>query len=359
MAKKVTIELGTIYRRKDGRSPFYVASWYVGAKQIRESTGTADEKEAWAYLRKRQQETRSGIVVPTTLTVEAVLRGVIDDYKFKARSDDSVYELTTRVEGTLIPRLGKIKAREWRASHGKRYITQRQAEGVKLSTVQRELAIVRRAFRLALENELLDRMPMVPHVRQDNVREGFLEEEGYQKLLAELPAHVRPLLIIGYHVGMRAGELLKLEAGMVDLAGKVIRVSRRTTKGNREKLVPIYGDMKTAMERLCEGRSGHDRLFTMVEFDKAWASACTRAGCPGLLFHDLRRSAVRNMMQVPGMTEKRAMEISGHRTRAVFDRYNIVVESQIREAGTMLEAAYKQRRAKASKLALVPKQQKA
>lgn len=92
----------------------------------------------------------------------------------------------------------------------------------------------------------------------------------------------------------------------------------------REEIIPwVFINPKTA-----------DRIRY---FRRPWVHACRQVGLPGRIFHDFRRTAVRNMVRA-GVPEVVAMSISGHRTRSVFDRYNIVSEEDLREAARRISA---------------------
>jgi len=185
----------------------------------------------------------------------------------------------------------------------------------------------------------------IPMLAEDNVRTGFLDDAGYLRLRRELPEYLRPIFVVAYHVGNRAGEILRLRWTQVDFANNQILLNPGTTKNKRGRVLPIYGDMR---ELLLIEKDIRDTRFpdcqhvfhhngrAIVDYRLAWASACKRAGVPGLLFHDLRRSAIRNM-RLAGVPENVAMEISGHRSRSVFDRYSIVGGKDIRDAAEKMQ----------------------
>lgn len=177
------------------------------------------------------------------------------------------------------------------------------------------------------------------------MRSGFLDDAGYLQLRRELPDYLRPIFVVAYHVGNRIGELRRLLWTQVDFANGQILSSPGTTKNKMGRTLPIYGDMRELLRMEKENRDTqfpkcsyvfHHEGHVIVDYRKAWASACKRAGVPGLLFHDLHRCAIRNM-RLAGIPENVAMEISGHRSRSVFDRYSIVGARDIRDAAEKME----------------------
>ena len=85
---------------------------------------------------------------------------------------------------------------------------------------------------------LVLKSPGIEKLQQNNVREGFLEHEQYVLLRNELPDHQRLVLIIGYHLGMRRGEILQLRWDQVDWNANLIRLEKRQTKGKQARVRP-------------------------------------------------------------------------------------------------------------------------
>jgi integrase len=162
-----------------------------------------------------------------------------------------------------------------------------------------------------------------------------------------LPDHLKTLLVVGYHCGNRLGELRKLRWPQVDLEAREIRIEKAQAKGKKPRTLPIYGDMVEWLRWPAkQSVEGCDLVFhwngkPLGSHLKGWERACTAVGLDGLHFHDLRRSAVRNMERA-GIPRHVAMQISGHRTESVYRRCDIVVDADLKAAGEKLAAYHKQ-----------------
>src|SRR5581483_987629 len=257
-----------------------------------------------------------------------------------------------RYRANVEPVLGSLVASRFGSAQVRQFIAQRRSAGASNATINRELAIVRRGFHLGHDEDppLVHRQPPIPKLEEDNVRQGFLEQDQYERLLEELPDSLKALFVCGYHTGARKNELRRARWEQIDFDSRLIRLEARQTKGKKPRTLPIYGDMRRWLEHQRDTcPAGCPWVFYGIHNHpvdshlNGWPEACERAGLPGLLFHDLRRSAVRNMKRA-GVQDKVAMEISGHKTRSVFDRYNIVDLDDLQNAGELLEDYAKRRK---------------
>jgi integrase len=163
------------------------------------------------------------------------------------------------------------------------------------------------------------------------------------------------MLAVAYSFGFRKGELLQMRTQQVDLLNRTITLDPGTTKNGEGRTIKMTQEVYELLLECVRGKGPDDLLFTrkngkpVLDFRGAWYSLCQKSGLgrlikteegkekwEGLIFHDLRRSAVRNMVR-RGIPERVSMTISGHKTRAVFDRYNIVSESDLIDAARRIE----------------------
>lgn len=347
-----------LYQQKKKKPDGTVAvlpTWWIkyskNGRVFRESTGTKVCADAELFLKRRLGEVATGKFAGLhveRILVDQLFDDLLEDYKLNRRA--TIVETTSRLKNHLRPFFGGMRAANLCTSEVKLYIRKRLDAEVAHATVNRELEILKRAFTLGAtcDPPKVVRQLHIPMLDEKNIRTGFLDDAGYLRLKQELPEYLRPLFVVAYHVGNRLGELRKLKWNQVDIAYGRIILNPGETKNGEGRTLPIYGEMKEWLTMQREIRDAKfpecDRVFfdegrPAGDFRKAWRSACKRAGVPTLLFHDLRRSAVRNMIRA-GIPEKVAMQISGHKTRSILDRYNIINERDLAEAATKMEQRF-------------------
>jgi integrase len=293
-------------------------------------------------------EVAAGTDVPVPRTTIADLCAlVVADYRLRNLRDSETVQL--RIDAHLKKPLGSLLASRFTPHQVRHYVELRRSESASDATINRELAIVRRGFSLALREDppLVRRAPYIQKLEEENVRQGFIDQGQYLALREALPDHLKCLLVVGYHCGNRLGELRKLRWPQVDLEARAIRIEKAQAKGKKPRTLPIYGDMIEWLRWQAKHRvDGCDLVFhwngkPLGSHLKGWERACTAVGLEELHFHDLRRSAVRNMERA-GIPRHVAMQISGHRTESVYRRYDIVVDADLKAAGEKLAAYHKQ-----------------
>lgn len=167
------------------------------------------------------------------------------------------------------------------------------------------------------------------------------------------------MVTFAYITGWRiASEVLPLQWRNVDFKAREVRLDPGTTKNREGRVFVMTTDLRTLLEAqrderdrlkkeglicpsvffrmVAEGRGGKKKPTPICAFNKAWAAACLAAGCPGRIPHDLRRTAVRNMVRA-GIPERVSMKLTGHKTRSVFERYNIVSDGDLASAAAKLD----------------------
>lgn len=340
--KRGTYGLGSL--RLKGR--IWHLKYHVDGVPRYESSKTSNKTKAAKILAHKIAEARKPHGDEFT-TVGELLDDALEYYrKNRPKSFKDFSEPIIRA--ALKPYWGRYTVSQVTTGKLNAYQDKRIATGLAPATVNREMAVLRRAFNLgkvATPTKVRE-APKFPMLPEDNVRKGFLRLDGYGKMLAALPEELRCLFVVGYHVGCREGELLRLKVSDVHLQEKQITLWSGETKNDQGRILPIYGDMAGHLERQIASvptgcvwlfhRNGH----RIKDFREAWDDARKAAGFSALRFHDLRRSAVRNLVRA-GVPERVAMSISGHKTRDVFDRYNIVDGDDIADAGEKMEAFFK------------------
>ena len=226
----------------------------------------------------------------------------------------------------------------------RQYQLARRAAGAATGTVNRETSALHRMCTLAVHWGWLDTVPGFPdRLRENPPRQGFFEHPEYLAVRAHLPAPWQDILDLAYYSGWRKNEILGLTWDELDEAGGVIRLSPARSKTLVGRILPISQPIAEALARRRARRDPDSPLvfhrdgIPIRRWRTAWRTACQAAGVPTRFLHDCRRTAARNLIRA-SVPERVAMLLTGHKTRAIFDRYNIINEQELLEAGDQLVA---------------------
>jgi integrase len=337
--------MGSIYKRGNK----YWIKYYRRGRSYRESSGSDKKMVAINLLKMREGEIAEGKTPSINfekVTFDELAHDFLQHYRITGRksldrAERSVKHLNTYFEGVRVPYITSPQINT--------YIEARQ-EVAANATINRELSALKTMFNLGLKQTppKVSRVPHIPMLKENNIRRGFFEHEAFLALRAALPEYLKGFVTFAYKTGWRVSEITGLTWARIDREKNVVRLEAGETKNDEGRILHLDDELMQIIELQWNLRKEREVLAPYVfpnrrgtgrirDFRYVWKKACIQSHIGNRIFHDFRRTAIRNMIRA-GVPESVAMKISGHKTRSVFDRYNIVDENDLKDATQKVEA---------------------
>lgn len=347
--------------RGGGRVYLRGGRWWIQynsrGQKYRESSYSGDRRDASRQLRHRLAEVATGRHAPAAerVVVEDLLDMVRDDYRLNGRRSLPRAETAFK---HLQDAFSGFRALDLTPDRLTTYARERREAGAAVASVAYELAMLKRGFSLGVRAGRLQVRPAFPVLTVDNARGGYFEEPEFRRLQKCLSESLRPPMTFAYLTGWRLiSEVLSLRWGQVDLAAGTVRIEPgssaiRANKTKQGRTFPIGAlpelawllEEQRRITTEAERRLGavipwvfHRNGKPIRDFRKGWRVACAKTGLVGMIPHDFRRTAVRNLERA-AVPRSVAMQLVGHKTEAMYRRYAIVAERDLAEGVAKLAA---------------------
>jgi integrase len=327
--------MGSVYQRGN----VYWIKYYRHGKALFQSSHSKKKEVATRLLKQKEGEIAKG-EIPSITFEKVSFTELVDDLKedYRINQRKSLWRVEISVKH-LTKFFGRMKVAEITTDLIKEYTSRRLKSGMGNSTVNRELAALKRTFHLARQctPPKVGIIPYIPMLKENNTRKGFFELKDFLAVRGALPFPLNVIATFAFRTGWRKSEILGLTWDRVDLKEGIVTLNPGETKNSDGRTLYLDEELLKEMHFLYMNRvKGCSFVFhrdgeRVKDFRGAWNKACEDVGLEGKIFHDFRRTAVRDMIR-SGIPERVAMQVSGHRSRNVFDRYHIVNSEDLKEA---------------------------
>jgi integrase len=346
------------YKRKGSRF-WWIAPWIEG-RQVPQSSGETDYDRAERKLKILEGKLAANAPIKATTdrgSFAALLEVVRTDYKIKRRR--SLYDCEKRIDKALVPLLGHLPAgKAWEELD--QYILARQngepgkrRRKASNGTINNELRIVKRAYRLGALKGLVSFVPHIEMLPDGPERDGYYSRAEFDALMAAAPPLVRNILTVAYITGWRLRSILRLQWNQVDLKdGFVWQTEIKNQKATRWPLdeVPelraVFEEQDAATKRVKDAIVPyvfHRNGKPVKDLRKSFENVLTAAGIADRVFHDFRGTAIVNLLEA-GLDAPTIMNMVGLKTERMVIHYakrRGMREDRLREAGKLLEMRLK------------------
>lgn len=335
--------------KQNGRVQYWIDYYYSNGKRKRELVGNSikDAQAADGKKRALRKENRFFDILPeASMTFSELTKWYLKLEKVKKLASYSTigtYLKKFNSEfGDMV--IGKILPENLEG-----LIEKRKSEGRADATIDHEIGAARTMIMKAFDNDkvggnTIKKFRKIKKLVKGNAnaRDRYITSAEFAAMLDNAPPHLRDILMMAYHTGMRRGEILPLTWDKIDLKKRFIYLEAADTKDKEKRSIPISDELHMTLKAIPKAlHDNHVFLYQgqpIEDIRTGLRATCEASGIPygretkgGFIFHDLRHTFNTNMRKA-GVPESVIMALTGHSTRSMFDRYNTIDEDDLRDA---------------------------